>query len=84
MALQNTVFASKEILWDTNYKKTIVFQQALGVGEDREASHPAVLWVTESQTRLYDWTELINITPFLVKIKGNPTGKTVEELRVGF
>ena len=35
-------------------QKTIEFQQALGVAEDREAWHPAVHWVTESQTRLYD------------------------------
>ena len=34
------------------------FEQAPGVVMDREAWHAAVHWVTKSQTRLSDWTEL--------------------------
>ena len=34
------------------------FEQAPGVVMDREAWHAAVHWVTKSQTRLRDWSEL--------------------------
>ena len=50
MALQNTSLCPKGDTMRYKLQRTIEFEQALGVGKDREAWHPVVHWITKGQT----------------------------------